>query len=92
MPTIGGGKVKVTIPEGTQSGHQFRLRGKGMPTLHSSFHGDMYIHTKIETPVKLSKEQKELLKQFDDGCSNKSNPETESFFKKAKDLWNDLTD
>lgn len=92
VPTVGGGKVKVTIPEGTQSGHQFRLRGKGMPTLHSSFSGDMYVHTKVETPVKLSKEQKELLRKFEETSSSSSNPETESFFKKAKDLWNDLTD
>ena len=92
VPTIGGGKVKLTIPEGTQGGHQFRLRGKGMPTLHSSFNGDMYVHTKIETPVKLSKEQKELLQQFDETCPKSANPQTESFFQKAKDLWNDLTD
>lgn len=90
VPTIAGGKVKVTVPEGTQSGHQFRLRGKGMPNLHSSFQGDMYIHTKIETPVKLSKEQKDLLREFEETCPEKSNPETESFFKKAKDLWDDL--
>lgn len=92
VPTLGGGKVKLTIPEGTQSGHQFRLRGKGMPTLHSSFSGDMYVHTKIETPVRLSKEQKELLQKFDGDCKKGSNPQSESFFKKAKDLWSDLTD
>lgn len=92
VPTVDGGKVKVTIPEGTQNGHQFRLRGKGMPALNSSFHGDMHIHTKVETPVKLSKEQKELLKKFDETCPKGANPETESFFKKAKDLWDDLKD
>lgn len=90
VPTISGGKVKVTIPEGTQNGHQFRLRGKGMPALHSSFYGDMYIHTRVETPVKLTKEQKDMLRKFDESSSKNSNPQTESFFKKAKDIWDGL--
>lgn len=86
VPTVAGGRVKVTIPEGTQSGHQFRLKGKGMPLMKQSFHGDMYIHVKVETPVKLSKKQKEILKQFDESSPASSSPETESFFSKFKDL------
>jgi molecular chaperone DnaJ len=82
VPTIDGGKVKVTIPEGTQSGHQFRLRGKGMTVLRSSAHGDMYIHTKVETPVKLNRKQRELLKEFDQTGAGTS-PESERFAKES---------
>lgn len=90
VPTLSGGKVKVTIPEGTQSGHQFRLKGKGMPVLRSGHHGDMYIHTVVETPVKLTKKQKELLKQFDDSDGAGHSPEAEGFFSKIKEFWDDL--
>jgi molecular chaperone DnaJ len=89
VPTIDGGKVKVTVPEGTQNGHQFRLRGKGMSILRSSNRGDMYIHTHVETPVKLTKKQKELLKEFEKSGGGHS-PEAEGFFSKVKDFWEDL--
>ncbi len=89
VPTIDGGKVKVTIPEGTQGGHQFRLRGKGMSVLRSSHRGDMYIHAQVETPVKLNKKQRELLKEFEKSGGHTS-PQAESFFSKVKDLWEDL--
>ncbi len=88
VPTLSGGRVKVTIPEGTQSGHQFRLRGKGMPVLRSSYKGDMYIHVHVETPVRLSKKQKDLLKEF--GGEKGHSPESESFFGKMKEFWDDL--
>lgn len=90
VPTIDGGRVKVTIPEGTQSGHQFRLKGKGMSVLKSQARGDMYIEVHIETPVHLSKKQKELLKEFDEAGGNKASPETESFFAKVKEFWEEL--
>ncbi len=91
VPTIDGGRVKVTIPEGTQTGHQFRLRGKGMSVLRSQSRGDMYIEVHVETPVNLSKKQKELLKEFDAAGGHKStSPETESFFAKVKEFWEDL--
>ncbi|MGE0755033.1 MAG: molecular chaperone DnaJ [Alphaproteobacteria bacterium] len=89
VPTIDGGKVKVTIPEGTQSGHQFRLRGKGMSVLRSSHRGDMYIHAQVETPTKLNKKQKDLLREFEHGDKGTS-PQTDSFFDKVKDFWEDL--
>lgn len=89
VPTVNGGRVKVTIPEGTQNGHQFRLRGKGMSILRSSARGDMYLHTQVETPVKLSKKQRELLKELDKNGGNMS-PETDSFFARMKDFWEDL--
>ena len=85
-PTIDGSKVKVNIPEGTQSGHQFRLRSKGMSALRGN-RGDMYIQVLVETPVNLNKKQKELLKEFDKSGNNTS-PESEGFFKKVKDFWN----
>jgi molecular chaperone DnaJ len=91
VPTIDGSKVKVTIPEGTQSGHQFRLKGKGMSVMRSTSRGDMYIQVRVETPVKLSKKQKDLLKEFD-AKGGGSSPESESFFSKMKDFWEDLKD
>ena len=54
VPTLDGGRAKVTIPEGTQPGRQFRLRAKGMPVLRSAQRGDLYIEVAVETPVKLS--------------------------------------
>src|SRR6185503_10083973 len=63
VPTLGGGRAKITIPDGTQTGHQFKLRGKGMPLLKAhGHHGDLFIEVRVETPVKLSKRQKELLR------------------------------
>lgn len=91
VPTIDGGRVKVNIPEGTQSGHQFRLKGKGMSVLRSSSRGDMFIEVAVETPVNLSKKQKELLKEFDKNADGKStSPAADSFFTRVKEFWEDL--
>lgn len=90
VPTIEGGRVKVNVPTGTQTGHQFRLRGKGMSVLRSSSRGDMYIEVQVETPVKLNKRQKELLEEFDKDFSKESSPESEGFFTKVKEFWEDL--
>lgn len=90
VPTIDGSKVKVNIPEGTQSGHQFRLKGKGMSQMRSSARGDMFIHVTVETPVNLSKKQKELMKEFDEQSGGKESPEAEGFFSKVKEFWSDL--
>lgn len=89
VPTIDGARVKVTIPEGTQHGHQMRLRGKGMSILRAGSRGDMYIHTLVETPIRLSKKQKELLKEFDKAGDHVS-PQSEGFFDKVKEFWSDL--
>jgi len=86
VPTIDGNKARVTIPEGTQSGKQFRLRGKGMPVLRSTQTGDMYIQVSVETPVNLSKKQKTLLKEFESEKRDNS-PQSEGFFSKAKTFW-----
>jgi molecular chaperone DnaJ len=86
VPTIDGKKARVTVPEGAQTGKQFRLKGKGMPVLRSSQSGDMYIQVSVETPVNLSRRQRELLKEFDKDSRNNS-PESEGFFAKAKAFW-----
>jgi molecular chaperone DnaJ len=93
VPTLEGNKVKVAIPEGTQNGHQFRLKSKGMTVMRSPARGDMYIHVVVETPVKLTKKQRELLKDFDKSHDSKSNsPESEGFFARVKEFWDDLRD
>ena len=89
VPTIDGSRVKVSIPEGTQSGHQFRMRGKGMTILRSSSRGDMYLQTNVETPVKLNKKQRELMKDFEKADGG-SSPESDSFFARMKVFWEDL--
>jgi molecular chaperone DnaJ len=86
VPTIDGKKARVSIPEGTQNGKQFRLKSKGMPVLRSSQFGDMYIQVSVETPVNLSRRQKELLREFETEQRHNS-PESEGFFAKAKAFW-----
>jgi molecular chaperone DnaJ len=86
VPTIDGKKARVTIVEGAQTGKQFRLKGKGMPVLRSTQHGDMYIQVTVETPVNLSRRQRELLKEFS-GENRNNSPESEGFFAKAKAFW-----
>ncbi len=92
VPAIDGTRAKVTIPAGTQSGHQFRLRSKGMSRLHNRGFGDMYIEARIETPVKLTKRQQELLREFEEAGEEGSNPHTEGFFQKVKEFWDGLAD
>ncbi len=86
VPTIDGKKARVTIPDGAQNGKQFRLKSKGMPVLRSAQSGDMYIQVSVETPVNLSRRQKEILAEFDKEARNNS-PESEGFFAKAKAFW-----
>ena len=93
VPTLNGGRGAVTMPEGTQTGRQFRLRGNGMPHMRGRGQGDMYVQTMVETPVNLSKKQKELLEQFQASIGGGViSPESEGFFKKANELWGDITD
>ena len=89
VPTLDGGRAKVTIPEGTQSGKQFRLKGKGMSVLRGgAMRGDLYIHVAVETPVKLSRRQKELLRDFESSSQAGSQPEAEGFMARLKEFWN----
>ena len=87
IPTIDGGKAKIKIPSGTQSGKQFRLKGKGMPLIRGSGTGDLYVQVNTEVPVSLNKEQKELLEKFREIENEKSNPSIKKFFQKAKSFW-----
>ena len=86
VPTIDGKKARVSIPEGAQNGKQFRLKQKGMPVLRSSQHGDMYIQVSVETPVNLTRKQRDLLKEFGTDAHHNS-PESDGFFAKAKAFW-----
>ena len=87
VPTLDGGRAKVAIPEGTQPGRQFRLRGKGMPVLRSSQRGDLYVEIAVETPVKLTKRQKELLREFEGESRTGCQPEAEGFMARLKEFW-----
>ena len=87
IPTIDGGKAKIKIPAGTQSGKQFRLKSKGMPYMRGSGNGDLYVQVNTEVPVSLNKEQKELLEKFRKIENEKSNPSIKKFFQKAKSFW-----
>jgi molecular chaperone DnaJ len=91
VPAVDGSRAKVNVPAGTQTGHQFRLRGKGMSVLRSPARGDMYIEVVVETPVKLTKRQQELLREFDEaGNAKDQSPQSEGFFAKVRELWADL--
>ncbi len=87
VPSIDGGKTKIKIPSGTQSGKQLRLRGKGMPILRRNISGDLYIRIVTEVPTSLTKKQKDLLEEFRTLEDNKSNPLIKTFFDKAKKFW-----
>lgn len=87
VPTIGGEKTKVKIPEGTQSGKRLRLPGAGMPVLRSRSFGDMYVQVVVETPQNLTKRQKELLAEFEGLSSTDTHPESNGFFAKMKDFF-----
>jgi molecular chaperone DnaJ len=87
VPTVDGGRAKVAIPEGTQPGRQFRLRGKGMPVLRSSQRGDLYVEIAVETPVKLSRRQKELLREFEGESKSGCQPEAEGFMARLREFW-----
>ncbi|MSP83219.1 MAG: molecular chaperone DnaJ [Alphaproteobacteria bacterium] len=91
VPTIDGRRAKLNVPAGTQSGHQFRLKSKGMTPMRGQTRGDMLIQTLIETPVNLSAKQKELLKEFERAGKHTS-PQAESFFAKVREFWSDLTE
>ncbi|MEM6535578.1 MAG: molecular chaperone DnaJ [Pseudomonadota bacterium] len=93
IPTIDGGRARVTIPEGAQTGRKLRLRGKGMPSLRGSgTTGDLYIEMFVETPRNLSARQKEILREFCDCSGADCNPESEGFVGRVKKFWDGLGD
>jgi molecular chaperone DnaJ len=86
-PTVDGGKTRVKIPEGTESGKQFRLKGKGMPVLRSKVTGDMYIQVDVETPKNLNRRQRELLEEFERESNRETSPASAGFFSKVKEFF-----
>ncbi len=91
VPTVDGSRARVTVPAGTQSGHQFRLKAKGMTVLRSAVRGDMFIEAIVETPVNLTKRQQELLRDFEkEGENRRTHPESEGFFARVKEFFEDL--
>jgi molecular chaperone DnaJ len=90
VPTIDGGKTRVKVPEGTQSGRRFRLGGKGMPVLRSRQSGDMYVQVVVETPQQLTKKQRELLAEFERLSSSETQPESSGFLGKVKEFLDGL--
>jgi molecular chaperone DnaJ len=87
VPTIDGGKTRVKVPEGSQTGKQFRLKGKGMPVLRTSKVGDMYIQVVVETPRNLTRRQRELLEEFEKASSAETHPESTGFFARVRDFF-----
>jgi molecular chaperone DnaJ len=87
VPAIDGSRAKVKIPPGTQTGNQFRLRGKGFSVLRSAQRGDMVVQVQVETPHNLTARQRELLEKFEAEGDGKGSPEHEGFFAKAKEFF-----
>jgi len=90
VPTLGSAKAEIELPEGTQHGKTFRLRGKGIKGLRSSYPGDLYCHVSVETPVKLTEHQKKLLRELDDSFrkgGERHSPNAKSWADRVKDLF-----
>ena len=86
VPTLDG-KVKYSIPEGTQTGTTFRLKGKGIPRLNSNVRGDQYVKVFVEVPKNLNEKQKNLLKEFGESLDDRNFEKRKSFFEKLKDTF-----
>jgi len=87
VATLDGTQTKVKVPEGTQNGRQFRLKGKGMPVLRQPNVGDLYIQTAVETPQNLTRRQRELLEEFEQLSSQDNSPQSSGFFARMKDFF-----
>ncbi|MDB5559418.1 MAG: dnaJ [Enterovirga sp.] len=90
VPTLDGLDARVKVPEGTQSGRQFRLRGKGMTVLRSRDIGDLYIQVAVETPQNLTRRQRELLLEFERESSGDTHPESSGFFARVRDFFDGI--
>ena len=89
VPTLGG-KAEIELPEGTQHGKTFRLRGKGIKGVRSSYPGDLYCHVSVETPIKLTEHQRKLMKELDDAfrkAGDRHSPTTKTWSDRVKDLF-----
>ncbi len=87
VPTLEGATTRVKVPEGTEGGKQFRLKGKGMPVMRSTVVGDMYIQVDVETPKSLTRRQRELLEEFERESRKETSPESHGFFARVKDFF-----
>jgi len=90
VPTLGAARAEIELPEGTQHGKTFRLRGKGIKGLRSSYPGDLYCHVSVETPVKLTEHQRKLLRELDDSFrkgGERHSPNAKSWADRVKDLF-----
>jgi molecular chaperone DnaJ len=90
VATLDSTQTRVKVPEGTQNGKQFRLKGKGMPILRQPQMGDLYIQIAIETPQNLNKRQRELLEEFERISSKDNNPQSTGFFSRMKEFFDGL--
>jgi molecular chaperone DnaJ len=90
VATLDGTQTRVKVPEGTQHGRQFRLKGKGMPVLRQPTIGDLYIQVAVETPQNLSRRQRELLEEFEKLSSQENSPQSTGFFARMKDFFEQL--
>ena len=89
VPTLNG-KAEIDLPEGTQHGKTFRLRGKGIKGLRSSYPGDLYCHVTVETPIKLTEHQRKLLKELEESFQkggDKHSPNSKSWSDRVKDIF-----
>ena len=89
VPTLGG-KAEIELPEGTQHGKTFRLRGKGIKGVRSSYPGDLYCHISVETPIKITEHQRKLLKELDESfrkSGDRHSPNAKSWTDRVKDLF-----
>ena len=87
VPTVDGSMTRVKVPEGAETGKQFRLKGKGMPVLRSKATGDMYIQVEVETPKSLTRRQRELLEEFEKESHKETSPESHGFFSRVKEFF-----
>lgn len=92
MPGLDGGRLKVSIPAGIQSGKQLIMRGAGMPVLQGRGRGDLVIEITVETPSRLSARQKEILRELQETETGEECPESRGFFDRIKNAWSDLTE
>ncbi|MCQ8782246.1 molecular chaperone DnaJ [Mangrovibrevibacter kandeliae] len=92
VTTLDGAKTRVKVPDGTQTGKQFRVRGKGMPVLRTQQSGDLFIQVTIETPQSLSRRQRELLEEFEQISSSENSPQSTGFFARMKDFFEGLSE
>jgi molecular chaperone DnaJ len=86
IPTLEG-EQSLKVPEGTQSGAKFRIRGKGIPVLNGHGKGDLFVSVKVQTPAKLTKRQRELLEELNNTLHVENKPEQKTLLRKVKDIF-----